>query len=113
MKKILIFGLLLGTGYYVYSKSKNPIASTNTHPGGLLPPDEDGFIKNVQTPYEGRVIVDKDGYWMLVKNGKLKTPTDLASLQKWQKENPTVADAVNVNTSVWLTYSEKHSEGSF
>ena len=101
MKKVLIIGLLLGAGWYVFGGTK----SETTTP---IQPTGDIFQQ-----YNGRVIADKDGYYMLVKEGKLYTPIDLASLQAWQRANPLVADTVIVPVSVWTVYSQEHYGGTF
>lgn len=101
MKKVLIIAALLAGGYYLYSQ--NNTVDTSDNPATTSPLDK----------YNNQLIVDADGYWMLVKDGKLYTPVDQASLTKWSAENPNQPTALNVAESIWLNYSNDNYGGTF
>lgn len=108
MKKVLIIAALIGVGYYAFGKKKDA-APTSDSP--ILPGLD--IEESVFTQYDNQVIVDQDGYWMLVKDGKLFTPTSLETLQAWQNQNANKPSVVEVKESVWLTYGQQANGGSF
>lgn len=112
MKKVLIIAALIGVGYYAFGMKKEEFTPISDSP--ILPIDEiDEIQESVFTKYNNQVIVDKDGYWMLVKDGKLFTPISLETLQAWQNQNSDKPSVVEVKESVWLTYSQTHVGGTF
>jgi hypothetical protein len=105
MKKLAIALLVAGGLYYYFNRKKT---DENT------PEDEqqDVLLTDVFKQYNNQVIVDIDGYWMLVKEGKLYTPKSLETLQAWQTANPTKPGVVEVKYPVWLVNQDK-AAGSF
>ena len=106
MKKAILVLAVLGAGYYAYTKYGKSEK--------LDPTDENAEIPNdIFTLYNNRIIKDKDGYWMLVKDGHLYSPVSIDTVQAWQKANPQNAEIINVQESIWLTYSSDKAAGSF
>lgn len=103
MKKpiILIGALVLGVLAYnhLYGNTTSTTTTTTT---------DDVFKK-----YDNQIIEDADGYWMLVKDGKLFTPTSITTVQAWQNANPTKPGVVKVNTKVWDTYGQAYFDGKY
>lgn len=111
MKKVLIIAAIIGVGYYAFGTKKDaaPISESPILPGNEI----DEIQESIFSLYNNQVIVDKDGYWMLVKDGKLFTPISLETLQAWQNQNSDKPSVVEVKESVWLTYSQTHVGGTF
>jgi hypothetical protein len=104
MKKLAIALLVAGGLYYYFTKKKdNDTAPEDEQPQGLL---------DVFKEFTNQVIVDSDGYWMLVKDGKLYTPKNIEALQAWQAANPTKPGVVEVAQQVWVLNQDK-AAGSF
>ncbi|WP_394338237.1 OstA-like protein [Flavobacterium aciduliphilum] len=51
--------------------------------------------------YNDRVIIDRNGMELLVKNGKFKFPTDFDSLKKLKANNPKYRNVVRINQVLW------------
>lgn len=51
--------------------------------------------------YNDRLIIDKNGIELLVKDGKYKYPRDKNSIMKLIKENPKYKKIVRINQSIW------------
>ena len=107
MKNILIFGALGLALYYGAKALKNPDKTEVSDDMQL------SEIDQILKKYNGYQIVDKDGYWMVVKNGKLFSPADEAAFYAWQKNNPEKIFPDTVPVSVWALYSEKYYGGQF
>lgn len=105
MKKILIVALVAGGLYFAFGRKPKTAEVTEI-------PESDGE-NDIFTKYNNKVIYDKDGYWMLVKDGKLFTTPTLETLQAWQALNPESGDPVEVQSSVWLTYNATNYGGTF
>lgn len=116
MKKVLIIGLILGIGFYAYSKTKTEELPNQSD--GIPTETEEDVIagednSNILSRYENRIIADKDGFYMLVKNNKLFNPIDEDSIKAWQQANPTVADVLQVSESIWKIFSNSNYGGKF
>jgi hypothetical protein len=105
MKKLAIALLVAGGIYYYFNRKKT---DENT-------PEKEqpqGLLVDVFREYNNQVISDIDGYWMLVKDGKLYTPKSFQTLQAWQAANPLKPGVVEVKQQVWVLNQDK-AAGSF
>jgi lipopolysaccharide export system protein LptA len=80
--------------------------------GGLFTGDEN--IEEIEFPkkdnltyeeifnfYDNRVIIDRNGMQLLVKNKKFMFPTDIESLKKLKNNNPKYRKEVRINQVLW------------
>ena len=105
MNKNLILGLAVaGALYWQFGRKKGEPESTESYEGSpIISPtiiNGDTFAK-----YNNRVLVDANGFWMLIKNGKIYSPIDQSSLDKYSRENPNLP-FLTVNEDIWKYYSE-------
>ncbi|HMI07106.1 MAG TPA: hypothetical protein VK528_06150 [Flavobacterium sp.] len=100
MKKILLLLALAGGGYYLFGmpkKDSTNVAGTTTD-GELTP-------QSVMTMYNNSIVIDKDGIWFRVLNGKLALAGNgQASLDAFNAANNN-KPYVNVPISVWGWYA--------
>ena len=94
MKKVLIIGLLLGAGWYAFAGKKDAPADS-----------KDVFVK-----YNGRIVSDAKGYWMIIRNGKLYSVKG-TSAQDWFDANPNNKEVLSVPENIWEIYSKEHFGG--
>ena len=113
MKKILILGALAGVGYYFYTKKTKEVIAPPKEETFPIPVSEPGLNPAIFDTYTNQVIEDADGYWMLVKDGRLYTPISIDSLIAWQKNNPDKPKSVKVTERVWINYGNTHQGGTF
>ncbi len=99
MKKGALLLGLLAIGGIAYAATSGGTA--NAQVGA-----SDGGAQDIFTLYNDRILVDKKGYWMLVKDGKLFLPDGQPSLDRYFASHPGVAQ-VNVDYDVWENYADK------
>jgi hypothetical protein len=99
MKKVLLIGALLAGGYFMLRKKDDTIAAlpnqTNT------PAVEPTFFQK----YNGKIVVDSDGNYMLVLNGKIYTFAGVKELSDYTMQNPQHKDSVAVDFPAWKQYA--------
>lgn len=104
MRNLAIALLVAGGLYYYFAQKKNDDTTEDekaqTEPAG-----------DVFRDYNNQVIVDSDGYWMLVKDGKLFTPTSAETLNDWFSAN-IGKEAITLKQQVWVLNLDK-AAGSF
>ncbi len=66
-----------------------------------LPKKEILTYEEIFNLYDDRVIIDRNGMELLVKNGKFKFPSDLESLKKLKINNPKYRKEVRINQVLW------------
>jgi hypothetical protein len=66
-----------------------------------LPKKEILTYEEIFNLYDDRVIIDRNGMELLVKNGKFKFPSDLESLKKLKTNNPKYRKEVRINQVLW------------
>lgn len=103
MKKVLIIAAIAAGAYFLLGKKTDDTATAE------LPANDTDFF----TKYNNKLVVDSVGYWILVKDGKLFTPIDMASLQEWRMENPKNAVEIRLDFPVWEIYNQTKYGGTF
>jgi len=104
MKKVLILlGLIAVGGYFYSTRKKDSNAVAGDEPMQL----QNDFF----TQYDNSIVVDKDGMWMVVQNGKIFTFTDQKGLNAWQLANPENATPIVVDFPAWQQYAVNQSGG--
>lgn len=101
MKKVLIFGAL-GLALFLGVKAMNKPATTTTDSQG----SDDIFAT-----YDNYLLQDKDGYWMVVKNGKIYNPATDQDFFDWQTNHPGRVFPTQVPVSIWTVYSNTDQYG--
>lgn len=66
-----------------------------------LPKNDNLTYDEIFNLYDDRVIIDRNGMELLVKNGKFKFPSDLDSLNKLKNNNPKYRKEVRINQILW------------
>jgi lipopolysaccharide export system protein LptA len=66
-----------------------------------LPKKEILTYEEIFNLFDDRVIIDRNGMELLVKNGKFKFPSDLDSLKKLKINNPKYRKEVRINQVLW------------
>lgn len=102
MKKILFIAALLGVGYYTFANKKTETQEQENP--GFEPADEtpiDGALPAFFAKYNGRVVDDVNGKYMLILDGRLYSPKSLETLIEWQKRNPLMAETLKVAEEIW------------
>ena len=66
-----------------------------------LPKKENLTYEEIFNLYDDRVLIDRNGMELLVKNGKFKFPSDLESLKKLKINNPKYRKEVRINQVLW------------
>ena len=66
-----------------------------------LPKNDNLTYEEIFNLYNNRVIIDRNGMELLVKNGKFMFPSDLESLKKLKKNNPKYRREVRINQILW------------
>lgn len=66
-----------------------------------LPKKENLTYDEIFSLYNDRVIIDRNGMELLVKNGKFKFPSDLEALKKLKSNNPKYRNEVRINQVLW------------
>lgn len=124
MKKILLLAAA-AAAYYAYkqqNQTKDEVDFTpdiNPVPGPMPISDyldEANQADIVFKMYDNQVIEDANGYWMLVKNGKLYSPLNENTLIAWQRQNPNKPGVIQVDFSVWEHFANNGADvfgGSF
>jgi hypothetical protein len=108
MNKLLIGAALLGLTFVAVkaatpknaapsNENQLPIAPANPTSGDLL------------VKYNNRIVVDKNGYWMLIKDGRIYPPKDQASILAYQTANPQFKEVLKVTDDIWMFYSKRDS----
>ena len=95
MKKILIPALILGAIYFAYKSNKTKTLPTNTNPTT----SSDVFVK-----YNGHIVTDAKGYWMIIRDGKLYNIKQNGTVQDWLNANPSNQEVVTAPENIWETY---------
>lgn len=103
MRNLAIALLVAGGLYYYFAKKKDD----NTL-GDELAQNE--LTGDVFRDYNNQVIVDSDGYWMLVKDGKLFSPTSAETLNNWFSAN-LGKEAITLKQQVWVLNLDKAAGG--
>lgn len=66
-----------------------------------LPKKDNLTYEEIFSLYDDRVIIDRNGMELLVKNRKFMFPTDLESLKKLKINNPKYRNEVRINQVLW------------
>ena len=103
MKKVLIIAAVAAGAFFLMSGKKS-----NSNAGTDAPEDND----SVFTKYDNRIVKDKDGYWILVKDGKLWQASSDNAWFDWLNANPT-KPLVEAAESIWLPYNAEFYGGTF
>ena len=61
----------------------------------------DSIYKDIFSKYNNRIVVDKKGQKLLVKDGKFKFPLNLNSFKNYQKRYPKYAKEIIINHVLW------------
>ena len=106
MKKVLIIGGLLAGAYFVFGKKSE---TSNAQTPKNTPVAEPTFWEK----YNGKIVIDNKGYWMLVLNGKAYTFADTAAIGDYTTKNPQHADAITVDFPAWEQYAVANYGGQY
>lgn len=84
MKKFLVVALLLGGAYAVFGGTKK---TENNSVDSFPTIDEFGENADFLTKYNNQIVIDVNGYWSVIENGKLRPASndDLALKQNTVK----------------------------
>ena len=66
-----------------------------------LPKKENLTYEEIFILFDDRVIIDRNGMELLIRNGKFKFPSDLESLKKLKINNPKYRKEVRINQVLW------------
>lgn len=113
MKKVLILAALAFGAYRFLGQEKAPA----TTPGPILEEDDAPQGSSQGAPdaasffrtYDKKVVIDAKNYYMLVKDGKLYTPTNIDSLVAYEKANP--GSQVKVSFDAWEPFANSSTVG--
>lgn len=101
MKKLLlIVGVLAIAGYAFKDKLKGSSATN------ALNPVNDDFL----TKYEGKVLEDSAGNWLVISNGKVYTFSGLEGWQKYANDFPQHNQVIKVDFPAWEMYAVPQGE---
>ncbi|MFM9826895.1 MAG: hypothetical protein ACKVOD_12305, partial [Flavobacterium sp.] len=78
-----------------YFTGKEPIEEVE------LPKKENLTYEEIFILFDDRVIIDRNGMELLIRNGKFKFPSDLESLKKLKINNPKYRKEVRINQVLW------------
>lgn len=101
LKKVLLLGALIGAGFYVFGNNKSGSTTTGTQSG----------TDDVLSTYDNYLLEDKDGYWMVVKNGKVYNPATEKDFYDWQTNNPGRVYPTQLPISIWTVYANTDAYG--
>lgn len=95
---------------------KNKTKKTSLTPEGLIV--DEGILDEIVNvdvfkKYDNKLVVDSDGYWILIKDGKLLTTKDVNSLNEWRKQNPEISQEINLVFPIWKVLANDTNTGSF
>jgi hypothetical protein len=99
MKKVLIFGALIGVAYLAFGNNKREAAPTSSD--SILPGNEiDNLIdyskpENLFADFNNQIVVDVNGFWTVVENGTIRPAND-SDLSKYPN--------VTVGFDLWKYY---------
>jgi len=110
MSRKLILALAIGGAiYYQFGRKKGEgSTASDTSPDIIMPPNADSG-QSIFTKYDNRIVADMNGYWMLIKKGKIYSPTNQASLDSYVASNPGIP-FLTVNEDIWKYHSENFPE---
>lgn len=101
MKKVLLIGAAaLGIYFLTSGKKKTPTLPSNTT-------SQPTFFQQ----YEGKLVIDSNKFWMVIKNGRIYTFTDVKTWGKYAKDNPQHSTPVQVNFPAWEQYATQQIGG--
>lgn len=89
MKKALLGIGVLALLYVSYTKMKKP----GTDDAAGLPGATALTLDQIVTNYNGQIVVDKNGYWTVVQNGKFRPAT--------QNDISAFPASVSLNVDLW------------
>jgi hypothetical protein len=96
MKKAVIGLLVLGGLYFAFAKPKSA-----TSVAQIDETNNDVFAK-----YNNRIVVDANGYWMIIRDGKYFGIAG-DTVQDWQNANPSNIEPIKVNEDIWIAYNDR------
>ena len=104
MKKLAIALLVAGGIYYYFNRKKT---DENT------PEDEQpqGLLEDIWVKYNNYQLSDKDGYWFVIKDGKIYNAASDASFYAWQTKNPGRFYPTPAPESIWSLYANTDRYG--
>ena len=101
MKKVLLIGAAaLGIYFLTSGKKKTASLPSNTTA-------QPTFFQQ----YEGKLVIDSVGHWMLIKGGKIYTFSSQKGWAKYASENPQHSTPIQVNYPAWEQYATQQIGG--
>ena len=64
----------------------------------------DDFYEEIFKTYNNRIVVDKGGMTLLLKNGKFRFPTDEKSFPTYKKNHPKYKADVKIDKIIWMNF---------
>lgn len=104
-KTILILAGLAIAGFAFKDKILGTSSGTQSFPGS-------GTDNSFFSMYEGKIVVDPPGYWMVIVNGVIYTFSGQEGMSRWLNENSrNGSPIVEVDFPAWETYATKQVGG--
>jgi hypothetical protein len=103
MKKVLLIAAV-AAGLYYLTSGKKKTTTSNLPSNSTAQPT---FLEQ----YEGKLVIDSKGYWMVIKNGKIFTFSNVDGWAKYAQENPQHSTPVKVNFPAWEQYATQQVGG--
>jgi len=102
MKKVLLIAAV-AAGLYLLTSGKKKTTTSN------LPsnPAQPTFLEQ----YEGKLVIDSIGHWMVIKNGRIYTFSGVDGWAKYAQENPQHSTPVKVDFPAWEQYATQQVGG--
>lgn len=108
MKKVIIIGGLVGLGFLLFKPKQNQNQTTTNTTTTGAPPKQTFWEK-----YNGRILADVEGYWMLVLNGKCYTFRDVAHISEYTLQYPQYSEVLKVDFPAWREYAVQNYAGEY
>ena len=102
MKKVLLIAAVAAGLYYLTSGKKK--TTTSNLPSNQTQPT---FLEQ----YEGKLVIDSIGHWMVIKNGRIYTFSGVDGWAKYAQENPQHSTPVKVDFPAWEQYATQQVGG--
>ena len=97
-KTILILAGLAIAGFAFKDKIFGTSADAQTLPGSST---DNSFF----SMYEGKLVIDPAGYWMVIKDGRIHTFSSEQAWARYAKENPQHSTPIVVDFPAWMDYA--------
>ncbi len=102
MKKVLLIAAV-ATGLYFLTSGKKKTTTSNL-PSNQTQPT---FLEQ----YEGKLVIDSIGHWMVIKNGRIYTFSGVDGWAKYAAEFPQHNTPITVSFPAWEQYAVNQTGG--